>query len=281
MWQRSARKRILTMAGVLFICTTLVLLVSMRPQSKKPPTAPPVNLGTATMQAEVMAALIDLRWAPVPKMRQPVMPMKAIGIFAPAGSHRPAGEPAPEDVARTVFGPPSLKTDTSYAVMDWTLPYCSEGGETWVCQDSQSVVEWRDDESAASFRFRQNLEQSLHMANLHATQVPQLALELSGASAHRMSRDELRQRRARGIEGCKGGSGNRDLDIMYLQRPVFSSDGRWAMATVASDTCEGGLSTRVLYLLHHENGKWSRISVERAGPARNGRGLWPMLPPHR
>lgn len=92
-----------------------------------------------------------------------------------------------------------------------------------------------------------------------------------------MTWDELQQRRARGIEGCTGGPGNPDLGVVYLQRPVFSQEGNWAMASVASDLCSGGTAMRVLYLLHRRKSGWERIRVEPVRHMSVGHGLWPAL----
>lgn len=165
-----------------------------------------------------------------------------------------------------------------FAVMEWTAPSCGEGDPAPVCQIRHSVVEWRDEDSAASFQLQQQLESMLQVANRRAVRVPDLAFELAHVRAQRMTWDELQQRRARGIEGCMGGPGNPDLGVVYLQRPVFSLDGNWAMASVASDLCSVGMSMRLLYLLRRREGGWERIRVEPVRPMGFGHGLWPALP---
>ena len=117
----------------------------------------------------------------------------------------------------------------------------------------------------------------LQVANRRAVRVPDLAFELAHVRAQRMTWDELQQRRARGIEGCTGGPGNPDLGVVYLQRPVFSQEGNWAMASVASDLCSGGTAMRVLYLLHRRKSGWERIRVEPVRHMSVGHGLWPAL----
>lgn len=275
MRQHIARKRILTTAVALLVIAGLVLMACMRPQWQQEVGAPPINLGTAQMQAEVMAELIDLNAVPIPKIPVNLLPMP----IAQGGSHQAtAPVPVPEGMPQAKFDPPDWASGATIAVMDMTLPYCNEGLERWVCQDRDSVTNWADGESQASFHFRRQLETMLHAVNRRATRVPDRALELAVANAYRMSRQELRQRRARGNAGCEVHGYDFGLAVIYLDRPVFSVDGQWALASVAFDTCSGGTSGRILFLLHQENGRWTRTWVERGGPIRNGRGLWPELP---
>ncbi|WP_216073295.1 hypothetical protein, partial [Acinetobacter nosocomialis] len=57
-----------------------------------------------------------------------------------------------EDVAPAHFEPRGWEPDIPFAVMEWTAPSCGEGYPAPVCQVRHSVVEWRDDDSAASFQ---------------------------------------------------------------------------------------------------------------------------------
>ncbi|MBA0436301.1 energy transducer TonB [Stenotrophomonas maltophilia] len=279
MRQRIARKRILTTAVVLFVAVGAALMVSVRPQWRQDSGPPPINLGTAQMQAEVMAELIDLRPTPPGKPPVPPIPMKAVSSPMLTGNSGFATAEVPlQDAAPAHFEPRSWEPDMPFAVMEWTAPSCGEGDPAPVCQVSHSVVEWRDDDSAASFQLQQHLEAMLQVANRRAVRVPDLAFGLAHARAQRMTWDELQQRRARGIEGCTDGLGNPDLGVVYLQRPVFSLDGNWAMASVASDLCSGGTAMRVLYLLHRGKGGWERIRVEPVRYTGFGHGLWPALP---
>jgi len=257
----------------------VALMVSVRPQWRREVGPPPINLGTARMQAEVMAELIDLR--PTPPGKPPVPPIPMRGVSSPmlAGNSGFATAAVRlEDVAPAHFEPRGWEPDIPFAVMEWTAPSCGEGYPAPVCQVRHSVVEWRDDDSAASFQLQQHLESMLQVANRRASRVPGLAFELAHVRAQRMTWDELQQRRARGIEGCTGGPGNPDLGVVYLQRPVFSLDGNWAMASVASDLCSGGTAMRVLYLLHRRKGGWERVRVEPVRHMSFGQGLWPALP---
>lgn len=279
MRQRIGRKRILTTAVVLFVAAGAALVVSVRPQWRQDAGPPPINLGTAQMQAEVMAELIDLRPTPPGKPPVPPIPMKAASSPMLTGNSGFATAEVPlQDVAPARFEPRGWEPDTAFAVMDWTVPSCGEEESAPVCQVRHSVVEWRDDDSAASFQLQQHLESMLQVANRRASRVPGLAFELAHVRAQRMTWDELQQRRARGIEGCTGGPGNPDLGVVYLQRPVFSLDGNWAMASVASDLCSGGTAMRVLYLLHRRKGGWERVRVEPVRHMSFGQGLWPALP---
>ncbi|MBN5029024.1 energy transducer TonB [Stenotrophomonas maltophilia] len=279
MRQRIARKRILTTAVVLFVAAGAVLMASVGPQWRQDAGPPPINLGTAQMQAEVMAKLIDLRPLPPGKPPVPPIPMKAVSSSMLTGNGGFATAEVPlQDVEPARFEPRSWEPDTPFAVMDWTVPSCGEGEAAPVCQVRHSAVEWRDDDSAASIQLQQHLEAMLQVANRRAVRVPDLAFELAHVRAQRMTWDELQQRRARGIEGCMGGPGNPDLGVVYLQRPVFSLDGNWAMASIASDLCSGGTAMRVLYLLHRRKGGWERIRVEPVRHTSFGHGLWPALP---
>ena len=78
MRQRIARKRILTTAVVLFVAAGAALMASVRPQWRQDVSPPPINLGTARLQAEVMAELIDLRPTPPGKPPASPIPMKAV-----------------------------------------------------------------------------------------------------------------------------------------------------------------------------------------------------------
>lgn len=278
MRQRIARKRVLATTVVLSMVAVVALIASVRPQWRQAVGPPPINLGTARMQAEVMAELIDLRPTPPGKPPEPPIPIK--GIFSPmlTGNSGSATAAVPlEDVAPAHFEPRGWEPDMPFAVMEWTAPTCGEGDPAPVCQVRHSVVEWRDDDSAASFQLQQHLESMLQVANRRAVRVPDLAFELAHVRAQRMTWDELQQRRARGIEGCTGGPGNPDLGVVYLQRPVFSQEGNWAMASVASDLCSGGSAMRVLYLLHRRKSGWERIRVEPVRHMSVGHGLWPAL----
>lgn len=278
MRQRIARKRILTTAVVLFVAAAAALMVSVRPRWRQDAGPPPINLGTAQMQAEVMAELIDLRPTPPGKPPGLPIPMKAASSPMLTGNSGFATAEVPlQDVAAAHFEPRGWKPDIPFAVMEWTAPSCGEGDPAPVCQVRHSVVEWRDDDSAASLQLQQHLESMLQVANRRAVRVPDLAFELAHVRAQRMTWDELQQRRARGVEGCMGGPGNPDLGIVYLQRPVFSLDGNWAMASIASGLCSGGTAMRVLYLLHRRKGGWERIQAQPFGYMRWGNGLWPAL----
>ncbi|MBA0283133.1 energy transducer TonB [Stenotrophomonas maltophilia] len=278
MRQRIARKRILTTAVVLFVAAVAALMTSVRPQWQQEVGPPPINLGTARMQAEVMAELIDLRPTPPGKPPVPPIPMKGLSSPMLTGNSGFATTAVPlADIAPAHFEPRAREPDVPFAVMEWTAPSCHEGEPAQVCQVRHSVVEWRDDDSAASFQLQQHLEATLQVVNRRAVRVPDLAFELAHVRAQRMTWDELQQRRARGIEGCMEGPGNPDLGVVYLQRPVFSLDGKWAMASVASDLCSGGMGMRVLYLLHRRKGGWERVRAQPFGYMRLGNGLWPAL----
>ncbi|WP_423163010.1 energy transducer TonB [Stenotrophomonas maltophilia] len=279
MRQRIARKRILTTAVVLFVAAGAALMASVRPQWRQDVSPPPINLGTARMQAEVMAELIDLRPTPPGKPPVPPIPMKVVSSPMLTGNSGFATAEVPlADVAPAHFEPRGWEPDMPFAVMEWTAPSCGEGDPVPVCHVRHSVVEWRDDDSAASFQLQQHLEAMLQVANRRAVRVPDLAFELAHVRAQRMTWDELQQRRARGVEGCTGGPGNPDLGVVYLQRPVFSLDGNWAMASIASDLCSGGTAMRVLYLLHRSKGGWERVRVDPVRYMSFGHGLWPALP---
>lgn len=278
MRQRTARKRVLATTVVLSMVAVAALMASVRPQWRQGVGPPPINLGTAQMQAEVMAELIDLRPTPPGHPPVPPTPIKAVSSPMLTGNSGLATAAVPlEDVEPAHFEPRGWEPDMPFAVMEWTAPTCGEGDPAPVCQVRHSVVEWRDEDSAASFQLQQQLESMLQVVNRRAVRVPDLAFELAHVRAQRMTWDELQQRRARGIEGCTGGPGNPDLGVVYLQRPVFSLDGNWAMASVASDLCNGGMSMRLIYLLHRRNGGWERIRVEPVRPMGFGHGLWPAL----
>lgn len=241
MRQRIARKRVLATTVVLSMVAVVALMASVRPQWRQDVGPPPINLGTARMQAEVMAELIDLRPTPPGNLAVPPTPIKAVPSRMLTGNSGFATAVVPlEDLASAHFEPHGREPGMPFAVMEWTAPSCGGGDPAPVCQVRHSVVEWRDDDSAASFQLQQHLESMLQVVNRRAARVPDLAFELAHVRAQRMTWDELQQRRARGIEGCMGGPGNRDLGVVYLQRPVFSLDGNWAMASVASDLLLAG-----------------------------------------
>ncbi len=230
MRQRIARKRVLATTVVLSMVAVVALMVSVRPQWRREVGPPPINLGTARMQAEVMAELIDLR--PTPPGKPPVPPIPMRGVSSPmlAGNSGFATAAVRlEDVAPAHFEPRGWEPDIPFAVMEWTAPSCGEGYPAPVCQVRHSVVEWRDDDSAASFQLQQHLESMLQVANRRASRVPGLAFELAHVRAQRMTWDELQQRRARGIEDARVARAIRiwALSICSVLCSAWMGTGQW------------------------------------------------------
>ena len=235
----------------------------------------PVVLGTAQMQAEVMALAIRQVRPPWPPMPPPPLVVRAfpVGQAAalppPSSPHTGTAVPAPSanvttpaDTAPAVknvgrWRPPRQPTlDTpvpSWArVMEWTLPFCRQRPAMTDCQDDAPLARFPDDEGVELFRLRQELETAQGAANARRSRVPEQAL----AGAQRMTLQQLQRMKAEGGPGCDGNVTQRQLQIVSLSRPVFSVDGQWAMISVVSGSCFSGHGQQEKFLLHREDGRW-------------------------
>ncbi len=235
----------------------------------------PVVLGTAQMQAEVMALAIRQVQPPLPPLPPPPPMVKALSrqevaaVPLPPAPHTEAAVPAPSANVTTPAGhgpavkdvgrwrPPQQPTlDTpapSWArVMEWTLPFCRQRLAMTDCQDDAPLARFPDDEGAELFRLRQELEAAQRAANARRSRVPEQAL----AGAQRMTLQQLQRMKAEGGPGCDGNVTQRQLQIVSLSRPVFSVDGQWAMISVVSGSCFSGHGQQEKFLLHREDGRW-------------------------
>ncbi|WP_312252134.1 hypothetical protein [Stenotrophomonas sp.] len=235
----------------------------------------PVVLGTAQMQAEVMALAIRQVQPPLPPLPPPPPMVKALSrqevaaLPLPSSPHTGTAVPAaradmttPADTAPAVknvgrWRPPRQPTlDTpapSWArVMEWTLPFCRQRPAMTDCQNDAPLARFPDDEGEALFRLRQELEAAQRAANARRSRVPEQAL----AGAQRMTLQQLQRTKAEGGPGCDGNVTQRQLQIVSLSRPVFSVDGQWAMISVVSGSCFSGHGQQEKFLLHREDGRW-------------------------
>lgn len=235
----------------------------------------PVVLGTAQMQAEVMALAIRQVRPPWPPMPPPPPMVKALSrqggaaLPLPPPPHTEAAVPAPlanvttpaghgaavKDVGR--WRPPRQPTlDTpapSWArVMEWTLPFCRQRPAMTDCQNDAALARFPDDEGEALFRLRQELEAAQRAANARRSRVPEQAL----AGTQRMTLQQLQRMKAEDGPGCDGNVTQRQLQIVSLSRPVFTVDGQWAMISVVSGSCFSGHGQQEKFLLHREDGRW-------------------------
>ncbi|WP_159093997.1 hypothetical protein [Stenotrophomonas sp. ZAC14D2_NAIMI4_6] len=279
------------------VVALLVLALSVERGWRAPPVQigpTPIVLGTAQMQAEVMALAIRQVRPPFPPMPPPPPIVRALSMQeAAALPHRPvphmeAAGPGPSaDVVRLADTAPAVKNvgrwrpprqptlDTpapSWArVMEWTLPFCRQRLAMTDCQDDAPLARFPDDEGAELFRLRQELEAAQRAANARRSRVPEQAL----AGVQRMTQQQLQRMKVARGPGCNRDATQQQLQIVSLSRPVFSIDGQWAMISVVSGSCFDGFGIREKFLLHREDGRWVFERADRGGGVRSSPGIWP------
>jgi len=254
-----AWKRIWAIAAVVSAVALLCLACTLKPWQNASLGPPTVNLGTAQMQAEIMALAIRNPILPPPPRSLPVpMAMGGRGA-ARADRWRP-------EVQRQLSDPVPAAT----IVIDQTLPYCQPGGHARFCQDDDDLVDWV--EERPMYQLRRQLQAQLPLANRRSRRVPDAALE---GAAH-LGFVQLRTIQK---QGCQRSATEESLEesvILLLSMPVFSADNQWAMIAVAADYCSsiGGQRSRMLF--HREEGRWVLERPELAlSGIRRGRALWP------
>ncbi len=276
--QRIAWRRIASLAAALSALALMAGICSLRPRWQQEIGPPPVNLGTAQMQAEAMALAIRQRppfLPPPPPVPQPTVlpsPLSEVSTAPQAPSTRvdqwrPQEQPQLTDpVGEDIY------------VMEQTLPYCWPGSSASTCQEVDDLVLPLDDWWPPDIHaLRLQLQADLVPANRRSTPVPAAAL----AGAQRMDSAGLRALREQGC-GAKVHGPTRTYDhVVYLTRPVFSVDGQWAMIAVAWDSCSGDFVYRGLVVLHREQGRWMAEPPERGlGGVWDGRILRPWTYNH-
>jgi len=254
----------------------------------------PVVLGTAQMQAEVMALAIRQVRPPLPPMPPPPLVVRALSaqqaaaLPLPSSPHTETAAPAPRadmatpaDIAPAVkdvgrwrpLQQPTLDTPAPswVRVMEWTLPFCRQRPAMTDCQDDSMLARFPDDEGWELFRLRQEIESAQGAANVRASRVPGQVL----AGVQRITRQKLQTMTAERGPGCNQDLTERQLRIVSLSRPVFSTDGQWAMISVVSGSCFEGYGLREKFLLHREDGRWVFERPDRGGGVRSSPGRWP------
>ncbi|AWH17990.1 hypothetical protein C1922_12120 [Stenotrophomonas sp. ZAC14D2_NAIMI4_7] len=254
----------------------------------------PVVLGTAQMQAEVMALAIRQVRPPWPPMLPPPLVVRALSVEEAAAPPPPslprteAAVPAPRTNVATAAGAapalrevgrwrplqqPTLDTPVPpwVRLMEWTLPFCRHRPAMTDCQDDAPLARFPDDEGGELFRLRQELEAAQGAANARASRVPGQIL----AGVQRMTPQRLQTMKAERGPGCNQDLTERQLQIVSLSRPVFSIDGQWAMISVVSGSCFDGFGLREKFLLHREDNRWVFERPDRGGGVRSSPGRWP------
>lgn len=292
MHARIIYKRIVCWVVGMLVVALLVERVWQAPAVRIGPR--PVVLGTAQMQAEVMALAIRQVRPPFPPMAPPPLIVRALSMeeaatlpprpvprVEAAVSAPSADMTTPADTAAAVknvgrWRPPRQPTlDTpapSWArVMEWTLPFCRQRPAMTDCQDDAPLARFPDDEGAALFRLRQELEAAQGAANARRSRVPEQAL----VGVQRMTQQQLQKMKVARGPGCNRDVTQQQLQIVSLSRPVFSLDGQWAMISVVSGSCFDGFGLREKFLLHREDGRWVFEREDRGGGVRSSPGTWP------
>lgn len=292
MHARIIYKRIVCWALGMLAVALLVERVWQAPAVRIGPR--PVVLGTAQMQAEVMALAIRQVRPPWPPMPPPPLVVRAFPVEhaaalpPPSSPHTGIAVPAaradmttPADTAPAVknvgrWRPPRQPTlDTpapSWAgVMEWTLPFCRQRLAMTDCQDDAPLARFPDDEGAELFRLRQELEAAQGAANVRRSRVPEQAL----AGVQRTTHQQVQMMKMARGSGCNRDVTQQQLQIVSLSRPVFSVDGQWAMISVVSGSCFDGFGIREKFLLHREDGRWVFERADRGGGVRSSPGMWP------
>ncbi|HDS0950420.1 TPA: hypothetical protein QDZ34_001992 [Stenotrophomonas maltophilia] len=262
-------KRCLRMAVIL----VLAGIVSMSAAWWRPgaPRIGPMSavLGTAQMQAEVMALAVRKVRGPPPRIRPPLLPhMAPARLSLPAMHTAGAGRPPPPPKAARDAAVPAL-----VRVMEETLPFCRDGVVVVQCQDSRPIVLSPDDAPWEVFELRQGLEHQLAAANVRPMPVP--ARVLAGAAG--ISPRQLSDLQVQRVPGCSESYDAPEIQIVHLTRPVFTVDGQWAMIAAISSTCFDRRGLREKFTLHREGGRWVVQSVEWGGGVGTGRQAWPRL----
>lgn len=277
--RRIAWRRIASLVAALSALAFMAAVCSLRPRWQQEIGPPLVNLGTAQMQAEVMALAIRQLPPPrIPALPIPLMPLSAtanpeasplrgVATAAPTPS-------TPVDRWRRLQ-PPQLADPVweDIYVMEQTLPYCWPGSRASTCQEVEALVQPLDDRWPPQIRaLRLRLEAALIPTNRRPTSVPNAAL----AGAQRMNAAGLRALRERGCASTVQQPSHPSDQFVHLTRPVFSGDGQWAMIAVAWDSCVYDFVYRELVVLHRETGRWMTEDAERGlGAEWNGRVLRP------
>lgn len=253
-----AWKRAGAIAAVVAAVALLCLAGTLKPWQNASLGPPTVNLGTAQMQAEIMALAIRNPILPPPPLLLP-QPMAMGGRVAAAVRWRP-------EVQARLSDPVGVGT----IVIDHTLPYCRPGGHARFCQDDDDLVDWVEDRPM--YLLRRQLQAQLPKANRRSMRLPDAVLK---GTAHL----GFVQLRAIQKQGCQRPATEDNLEervILLLSMPVFSADNQWAMIAVAADYCSsiGGQRSRMLF--HREEGQWVLERPELAlSGIRQGRALWP------
>ncbi|HHA2818095.1 TPA: hypothetical protein ACOFCQ_000625 [Stenotrophomonas maltophilia] len=276
--QRIAWRRIASLAAALSALALMAGICSLRPRWQQAIGPPPVNLGTAQMQAAAMALAIRQRppfpLPPALPQPTPVLPTSLSAVpSAPqtpstrVDQWRPQEQPQLTDaVGEDIY------------VMEQTLPYCWPGSSASTCQEVDDLVLPLDDRWPPDIHaLRLQLQADLVPANRRSMSVPSAAL----AGAQRMDSAGLRALREQGCGATEHGPTRTYDHFAYLTRPVFSVDGQWAMIAVAWDSCSGDFVYRELVVLHREQGRWMAAPPERGlGGAWDGRVLRPWTYNH-
>lgn len=283
MRKRIAWKRIWVISTALAVVLLLALACSLRPWQNRSVGAAAVNLGTAQMQAEVMALAIRFPLVPPPPKPIPMVmkdPMARSALQLPAQSTvqdvatvpvLDSNAAAAVDRWRPQFQPRLTDpVDERMVVIEWTLPYCWPGNRMQVCQDNDDLVTWTDDRHM--YALRRQLVAQLPLANRRSVRVPDAAL----VGTPHMSLEHLQLIQKQGNDGCRDGDRYGGHLIVHLSMPVFSTDNQWAMIAVANGYCasEGGYRARILF--HREDGRWVLERTELAlWGIRQGHAPWP------
>lgn len=268
-----AWKRTGAMAAAVAAAALLILAFSLKPWRSTALGPPPVNPGTAKMQAEIMALAI----------RSPVLPPPPASLPQPMAMDGRGTRTAPQNGSGTQVAAAAVNrwrpeeqpllsdpVDSQILVIDHTLPYCWPGGPLRFCQDDHDLVEWVDDRPM--YDLRRQLQAQLPLVNRRSARVPDAALQ---GAAH-LSFVQLRTLQTQGDPHCMTDDSLDGKTIILLSKPVFSADNQWAMIAVAGDYCSsiGGQRSRMLF--HREQGRWVLERPERAlSGIRQGQALWP------
>ncbi|MBH1646962.1 hypothetical protein I5U82_03495 [Stenotrophomonas maltophilia] len=277
--QRIAWRRIASLAAALSALALMAGICSLRPRWQQAIGPPPVNLGTAQMQAEAMA--LAIRQSPPFRLPAPPVPQPT-PVLPSSLSKVPTAPQTPSTrVDRWRLQEQPQLTDPvgeDIYVMEQTLPYCWAGSSASTCQEVDDLVLPLDDRWPPDIHaLRLHLQADLVPTNRRPTPVPAGAL----AGAQRMDGAGLRALREQGCRATVHGPIRTYDHVAYLTRPVFSVDGQWAMIAVAWDSCSGDFVYRELVVLHREQGRWMAEPPERGlGGVWDGRILRPWTYNH-
>ncbi|WP_164135849.1 hypothetical protein [Stenotrophomonas maltophilia] len=277
--RRIAWRRIGSLAAALSALVLVAGICSLQPRWQQEIGPPPVNLGTAQMQAEAMALVIRQS----PPFRLPAPPEPQPTPVLPSSLSEVPTAPQTPSTRVDRWRPqeqPQLTDPVGedIYVMEQTLPYCWPGSSASACQEVDDLVLPLDDRWPPDIHaLRLQLQADLVPANRRPMPVPAGAL----AGAQRMDDAGLRALREQGCRATVHGPTRTYDHFAYLTRPVFSVDGQWAMIAVAWDSCSDDFVYRELVVLHREQGRWMAAPSERGlGGVWDGRVLRPWTYNH-